>query len=333
MHKCSRFDAKCITWCVVIRFDWYRFSITSSHRDPFNVDISHPPTSQHHTYSCTFRKYWPDAKLIVGIRHPVRWFESLYNFRLQNLSPNNTMPDPLQLIGKCQRGSRNTCTDKGNFAYSLMKLGKQNFPRSRPPTQLEEQIIGGPKRFASRGWYNVSAVRVTPNPVFLFELDQLADSDPTRSRQFRTDLERFMGFQHQLSDLVHYKPGKDWSDESIQKVKDGQKIDICRDEYEPVRRRLMELSRMNSQWIRSVFLQSPTVHVSSRKHLVDDILTRRWMRDPCDDDDNDHKDRRPTTTTTKETPDSVLDETTVVATESWKSRLDTQNITWLILLN
>jgi hypothetical protein len=27
-----------------------------------------------------FKKYWPMTKLIVGIRHPVKWFESYYNF-------------------------------------------------------------------------------------------------------------------------------------------------------------------------------------------------------------------------------------------------------------
>ena len=28
-----------------------------------------------------YRKYWPRTKLFVGIRHPVLWFQSLYNFR------------------------------------------------------------------------------------------------------------------------------------------------------------------------------------------------------------------------------------------------------------
>jgi hypothetical protein len=26
-----------------------------------------------------YRKYFPKTKLIVGVRHPIRWFESLYS--------------------------------------------------------------------------------------------------------------------------------------------------------------------------------------------------------------------------------------------------------------
>lgn len=36
-------------------------------------------------------QYWPQAKLIVGLRHPVEWFQSLYNFKLR---ANITMPLP-----------------------------------------------------------------------------------------------------------------------------------------------------------------------------------------------------------------------------------------------
>ena len=29
------------------------------------------------------REYFPKTKLLVGMRHPVLWFESFYNFRIQ----------------------------------------------------------------------------------------------------------------------------------------------------------------------------------------------------------------------------------------------------------
>jgi len=33
-----------------------------------------------------YKKFFPATKFIVGLRHPVRWFESFYNFRITNVS-------------------------------------------------------------------------------------------------------------------------------------------------------------------------------------------------------------------------------------------------------
>lgn len=39
------------------------------------------PNDIHYDQSMdALRKYWPDAGLIVGVRHPVKWFASYYNF-------------------------------------------------------------------------------------------------------------------------------------------------------------------------------------------------------------------------------------------------------------
>jgi len=103
-----------------------------------------------------YRTMWPRTKLLVGIRHPVDWFVSLYNFRVQNLQTWRQMPHPNSLIGKCFASSKMTCTSKGNFASSLFYLGKQypNDPISnnnsnngtttspRTLTELEKQILG-----------------------------------------------------------------------------------------------------------------------------------------------------------------------------------------------
>jgi hypothetical protein len=44
-----------------------------------------------------YEKYFPDIKFIVNVRHPVRWFESFYNYRLRR---GFRMPPPAELIGK-----------------------------------------------------------------------------------------------------------------------------------------------------------------------------------------------------------------------------------------
>jgi hypothetical protein len=43
------------------------------------LDIRSPPSLHY------LAKIFPRTTLIIGIRHPVRWMESLYNFKVQNL--------------------------------------------------------------------------------------------------------------------------------------------------------------------------------------------------------------------------------------------------------
>lgn len=221
-----------------------------------------------------YRRYWPQTKLIVGIRHPVWWFQSLYNFRVQNIENGAQMPHPNKLIGRCYPGMRLTCTEKANFAYNLLRLGKQNDALSHTPTALENKIVGHFKR----AWFNVSDVLYHPNPIFLYELNQL--EDPVHQQDFRRDLQHFLGLKYDLDPIAVDKPGLAWKNDSIQLSKDKQKIDICQDEYQSVRNELMRLSRQNSLWLRSGFLDYPNVTVSARERL-EEILVG-WMSDPCD---------------------------------------------------
>ena len=226
-----------------------------------------------------FGQYWPRTRLIIGVRHPIRWFESLYNFRVQNLPEGAEMPNPNKLIGRCHSRSNQACTEKGAFAYYLMRLGKTNYNGTgwRKTTELEEQIVG---RF-KRNWYNVSEVPYIPNPVFLFELGQLADTNETRSNQFREDFQSFMGLTEDLPKILQSRPGQNW-DRVTQHQKDKNKIDICDQQWRPVRRELLRMSRQGSEWIRTVFLNSRDVHVSSQPHLKSLLL--QWMDDPCAND-------------------------------------------------
>ena len=223
-----------------------------------------------------YRTYWPNAKLILGIRHPVPWFESLYNFRIQNLNNPTDLPRPNDLIGPCRQGRYLTCTNKGDFANSLMKLGQQNYPKRRPATELELSIT---RRYNRTTPFDSSTVEYMYNPIFIFELDQLGDENVTRKDLFRSDFTKFMGLKEPLPALPHYKPGK--ARETAEQVyRDTLKIKICDDEFITVRNELMILARATSQWIREVFLNGPTVHVSSKEYFIS--ILEGWMEDPCD---------------------------------------------------
>jgi hypothetical protein len=225
-----------------------------------------------------FRNYFVNAKIMVGIRHPVTWFQSLYNFRVQNLTGNKTMPPPIHLIGACTPGTMQVCTSKGDFASGLFSLGKTNFPEPREPNQIEKVILS-----RRRNSINFTDIPFVPNPVFLFELDQLGDTNATRVLQFRKDATDFLGLRQLLPDLPHHIPGKKRDDED-QRQRDAMKINICDEKHRVVREELMILARQSSWWIRKVFLNSPTVLVSSREYFEE--ILQGWMKDPCNVDED-----------------------------------------------
>ena len=205
-------------------------------------------------------------------------FLCLASVRVQNIpSANGAMPHPNKLIGRCMKGMRHTCTEKGNYAYNLLYLGKHLEAGPRLSTPTEEAIVGKYKR----NWFNVSNVPILPNPIFLFELNQLGDSNATRIQTLQKDVQKFMGLQQELPPPIHHTPGVQWK-EHIQKLKDQKKIDICNEEYKPVRRELMRMARLNAEWVRDVFSKSPSVYVSSPDYFHS--LLEAWMVDPCGND-------------------------------------------------
>jgi hypothetical protein len=217
-------------------------------------------------------RWFPKTLLIVGIRHPVLWFESLYNFKVQNLPghmPSNYWGDPNDLIDKCQDVKEFNCvgTAKGHFHIHLALLGKTN----------------GTQELAKE--YPILANRTqlpptTSNPVFLFDVDQLNDANATRMNRFQQDLPTILGLKHPLGPVPRRKPGKVWP-KRLQKKRDQAKMRICDDRYQSLRQHLMKIAKQASNWIRnSGFLDHPDVHVSSRDYL-EHILETRWMKDPC----------------------------------------------------
>jgi hypothetical protein len=259
--------------------------------------------------------HFPQTILFVGIRHPISWFQSLYNFKVQNLpksKPATYWGHPNDLMKKCGGPFDINCvgTYKGLFHLYLAYLGKTN-----QTAQLQQQYPSV---------WNERIVTMIPNPVFLFDVQQLNDAmtykvlskntttttttlrvgvDHTndindydddsstrqqkRGAQFRQDVQTILQLEYPLGPPPRMIPGKKWDDSNLQRKRDEQKIDICQDEFIPLRTHLLEISRQASVWIRtSGFLNAPTVHVSSRDYFVDEILGRQWMIDPCTNSSN-----------------------------------------------
>lgn len=215
-----------------------------------------------------YQHHFPKTNFIIGVRHPVKWFESFYNFRVNN---RFKMPHANKLVGGCMRGFHNVCTKRAAFHVYLSRMGKTDIsPEERKLLKFGQFPV--PLKLMN-----------TTARVFLYDTEQLDDSNQTRARMMRQDLQSFLGLRNALPPMVHYKPGKSkWDnyDNATQQHLQSMKIDICDEQYLPLRTNLMMHAVHASQWIRQHFLQSDDVVVSSREHFEQILLS--WEHDPCD---------------------------------------------------
>lgn len=205
-----------------------------------------------------FAKYFPKTKFIVGLRHPVLWFESFYNYRTRN---NFTLPETDKLIGKCIATAANVCTDEIRYMDHLSKLGKTE--RSSPEelallSPIDPKDLHGP---------------TFQNEIFLYEISQMEDVDDEFGFQYRKDLQNFLGLAEPISPMTERLNVRE--DSFFLQLE----IDICDEIHEAARNELMDIATRSSLWLRSFFLPLPDVHVSSPERFS--TLLEAWMVDPC----------------------------------------------------
>jgi hypothetical protein len=207
-----------------------------------------------------------------AVRHPVLWFESFYNYRLEQNELSLLKGTPNELIGELK--NCRVCklpmylsTATGRFHQYLARLGKtalsdpEEMKLLEPFTPEQMDLVKQPK---------------LPNSVFFLDTSQLGDKNQTRSDMFRADLQQFLGLEEELSPVLHIRP----SNKKTKKPANITRMDICDAEYNPVRSEMLRISRNASLWFRNYFLHSEEVFVSNRGY-VEEIL-ESWMVDPCE---------------------------------------------------
>ena len=210
-----------------------------------------------------YQKYFPNTRFLVGMRHPIDWFQSFYNFRVYN---DNPMPKPSNLVGSCSKYSRNVCTHRARFHVYLASFGK---------TPISDDEL---KYFPMDG--TTLRTKGTNSKVFLYHVEQLKDEDPERQLQLRKDLTTFIGLPELLPPLdVWAKPGKNLTDEQLDNAH-SKRLDICDTQHDHIRQHLINQGRDAAEWILRFFLQSNDVFVSSPEFFRE--LALAWESDPCD---------------------------------------------------
>jgi hypothetical protein len=195
-----------------------------------------------------YQTFFPETRFIVGVRNPIRWFESFYNFRVHNLFP---MRPPKELVGRCYKRNQGVCTNRANFSQHLAKID-------------------------------------THRKVFLYETSQLQSNnnhddaeESSMGGVFLKDLQDFLGLETPLEGpMIHVKPGrKPIVSETIEREVASKKINICDNQHSDLRNVLRKQASVSADWILETFLSNPNVEVSSPERFRS--LLQEWHNDPC----------------------------------------------------
>ena len=210
-----------------------------------------------------YAKYFPNTKLVVGLRHLILWFESLYNFH-SSRSSTPILPTS-KLTKRCIAGSQGVCAWRANFADFLSRLGKT------PRMSIEEENLLA---------LNLPVVPGFTGHIFLYDVSQLSnkqhddDNNKELVTSFRKDLANFLGIKFELDEI----PFLNAAEHDHFRLK--YQIKICDDEHKEIRAVLLDMAKKTSKWIRKYFLASDDVFVSSRNEFIE--IMERWVKDPCE---------------------------------------------------
>lgn len=177
-------------------------------------------------------EWFPNTKLIYGLRHPVKAFESSYNYRVQAVH-NGKIPGPIPpaetLVSKAwQRVS----TETVRFERVLKQLLETN-----PETGLKF-------------------------PVFMYTLQQMKDE--AENATLRETLGSFLELEYPIEPLAKVNVNLRVGDNGYRET-----IDVCDDKYKKLRSVLVANAKMTQQWIRDEML--PYATVANRDSFVEHL--------------------------------------------------------------
>jgi len=210
----------------------------------------------------------PRTKIIVGIRHPVLWFQSFWNMQLRNGQLRANQRDPYMRLRQCFGGNcRNGCpdgqlfcTNRARFHLSLAALGKT-------PLSPDERQLLSPNDLD--GGMNLKNNNIT-NHIFLYEQQELNE-------------EYVWAYLAKYLD-VDYIP-HDKRRGSYAKKEPSVFTDFCEDQYDLFRALMMPNAYELSVWLQEYFLpvamddNRPDVVVPNVTHMME--LVDKYKYDPC----------------------------------------------------
>ncbi len=227
-----------------------------------------------------------DIDFVVTLRHPVSYFQSLYNFKYRSKKiskkQGRNLPSPLNLIGDCRRCRlkkdycagrapvpdmhKDVCTESAKFHYELSTLNLTPMNTKEELDLLDNHQLKLHRKYKGN--------------IFVSEIGQMSNRDDdgndvtnTRLKQWTNGVEDFLGLESDSFNLNRVSS----------KSHTPKLIHICEDQYKPLRDELVGIGTKASKWIVEYFMKSDRVMIANRDHFVE--LMEKWKYDPCDHED------------------------------------------------
>ena len=204
----------------------------------------------------------PKTKLVVGMRHPVMMLQSFYNYRVTEIKTrglDESIPS-LEEIVRSPVPWKGVSTHSTRFEMFLMQLGKTPLKVSQMEAFLDSN-------------YDL-AIAPTESTVFLYTLDQLEDTDASRSGAFRSTLQDYLGLKQPIAPFGHENINHAAKDSAYDEL-----INICDDKWASLRATLVKQGAISAEWIREELLQSSDIVVGNKEHFLQTLMS--WSQDPC----------------------------------------------------
>lgn len=218
-----------------------------------------------------YSKHLPRTKMIMGIRHPVSWFESFYNMMANSkMTYRIAKNDPYNLMKICTGAScANYCTYKQlvclgrtRFHLALASLGKTNL------TETERKLLAANDKDGGKNLVNFK-VR---NPLFLYEMNEL------REDYLWDGMANYLGMKGGIdNDQYGSSPGLHKSPQL--------RINICDEKFDRLRGMIMPYAYELSVWLQEYFIplakdeSRPDVTIA-QPHLFEELI-EKYKSDPC----------------------------------------------------
>jgi hypothetical protein len=203
----------------------------------------------------------PDLKIIIGLRHPISWFQSFYNYRVTEMHNNNMVIDPPspQTLISTKDAWKGVSSGGSRFDIALMQLGKVEL------TSKDLTLLGQSNR------------RVIPSKfkIFIYVIDEISHQDGQESSQFKRDLQQFLGLKERINDIPMSNKNHNTGENKY-----SETMNICQPEYNQLRLDLMRNGKIASRWIRSKFMNHEDVTVGGTESNFSAFL-EKWNKDPC----------------------------------------------------
>lgn len=238
------------------------------------------------------------SRVIVGVRHPVYWFESLYNYRIwQKHEKNRHKQKPT--LKKLQSNSTDwlgLSTGAARFDLYLKQLGIVPLSTDELEHMKEVDKVDGVMNTTIASSLSSSSShhhtqqqqqqQQHPMKVLLYTIEQIKDTNTTRRNHFHNTLQQFLNLDTPIYQQDISSSSTSTSPQIIQNkmvnvntFQHDENINICSEQYTNIRNILVWQGKSASEWIRNKFMKSADVIVSDVEFMNEILLT--WGEDPC----------------------------------------------------